>query len=105
VEQVGAEPPGRDLDRELAVGGRDDPDVDPEQLVGADPLDLADCRARRSLGWIESGSSPISSRNRVPPSATSNLPARCSVAPVNAPRTWPNSSLSAIDSGNAAQLM
>ena len=34
------------------------------------------CSARSSLGWISSGSSPISSRNSVPPSATSNLPAR-----------------------------
>ena len=36
----------------------------------------------------------------MPPSATSNLPRRSATAPVNAPRTWPNSSLSISSSGN-----
>ena len=40
----------------------------------------------------------------MPPSATSNLPRRSATAPVNAPRTWPNSSLSISSSGIAAQL-
>ncbi len=40
--------------------------------------------------------------NSVPPSACSNRPIRLSVAPVNAPRTWPNSSLSTSDAGTAA---
>ena len=40
---------------------------------------------RSSLGCSASGSSPISSRKSVPPSATSNLPARSRVAPVKAP--------------------
>jgi hypothetical protein len=51
-------------------------------------------RTRSSLGCIASGSSPISSRNTVPPCARSNAPAYELVAPVNAPRSWPNSSLS-----------
>ena len=38
--------------------------------------------------------SPISSRNIVPPSATSKRPLRAASAPVNAPFSWPNSSLS-----------
>ena len=38
--------------------------------------------------------SPISSRNSVPPEASSNLPARASWASVNAPFSCPNSSLS-----------
>ena len=38
--------------------------------------------------------SPISSRNRVPPLHCSNLPMRRRSAPVKAPFSWPNSSLS-----------
>jgi hypothetical protein len=48
---------------------------------------------------------PISSRNKVPPSASSNLPSLSRVAPVNAPSSWPNSSLSSRLSATAAQLM
>ena len=40
----------------------------------------------------------------MPPSASSNLPRRSATAPVNAPRTWPNSSLSISSSGIAAQF-
>jgi hypothetical protein len=48
--------------------------------------------------------SPISSRKIVPPCASSNLPRRSATAPVKAPRTWPNSSLSMSSSGIAAQF-
>ena len=40
----------------------------------------------------------------MPPSASSNLPRRSAMAPVNAPLTCPNSSLSISSSGMAAQL-
>src|SRR3990172_5395638 len=50
------------------------------------------------------GSSPISSRKSVPPSAAAMRPRRALVAPVNAPLTWPNSSLSRSASGIAPQL-
>ena len=40
----------------------------------------------------------------MPPSAASNSPARWSTAPVNAPFSWPNSSLSSSVSGSAPQL-
>ena len=33
-----------------------------------------------------------------------NRPIRCAIAPVNAPRSWPNSSLSSKPVGMAAQL-
>jgi len=49
--------------------------------------------------------SPISSRNSVPPSAVSNSPRFCWRASVNAPRSWPNSSLSSSCSGSAEQVM
>jgi len=49
--------------------------------------------------------SPISSRNSVPPSACSKRPRRMVCAPVKAPRSWPNSSLSSRSLGMAAVLM
>ena len=62
------------------------------------------CRARSTLDCVRADMSPTSSRKRVAPSASSNLPRRSSVAPVNEPRTWPNSSDSISSSGIAAQL-
>ena len=62
------------------------------------------CSARSTLAWARRLMSPISSRNRVPPWACRNLPSRSAVAPVNAPFTEPNSSLSMSSSGMAAQL-
>ena len=50
------------------------------------------------------GSSPTSSRKRVPPSAASKSPTRFRSAPVKAPFSWPKSSLSRRDSGSAAQF-
>ena len=59
---------------------------------------------RSSFAWTSSGSSPISSRKSVPPSASSNRPSlRCS-APVNAPFSWPKSSLSTSAGGIAPQF-
>ena len=46
----------------------------------------------------------ISSRKTVPVWAASKRPVRLSMAPVNAPRTWPNSSLSSRFSASAPQL-
>ena len=46
----------------------------------------------------------ISSRNSVPPSASSKQPVRSAFASVNAPFTWPNSSLSKTPSDEAARV-
>jgi hypothetical protein len=46
--------------------------------------------------------SPISSRNSVPPSACSKRPTWRFVAPVKAPASCPNSSLSSSSAGIAA---
>ena len=48
--------------------------------------------------------SPISSSISVPLWAASNLPILRSVAPVKAPRSWPNNSLANRSADNAAQL-
>src|SRR6266581_789264 len=52
------------------------------------------CNTRSSFTCVSSGSSPTSSRKMVPPSATLKRPSRFASAPVNAPLTWPNNSLS-----------
>jgi hypothetical protein len=49
-------------------------------------------RNRSRLIWNDDETSEISSRNTVPPSAARNSPRRSEIAPVNAPRLWPNSS-------------
>jgi hypothetical protein len=62
------------------------------------------CTTRRSLTWASSGSSPSSSRKTVPRWAASKTPRRCSVAPENAPFSWPNSVDSTSSRGMAPQL-
>src|SRR5438128_919583 len=62
------------------------------------------CKTRKSFGWRSGGMSPISSRKSVPPFASSNRPTRRARAPVNAPFSCPNSSLSRSPLGTAAQL-
>ncbi len=60
--------------------------------------------ALNTFGCITSGISPISSRNNVPPLASSNSPLFAISAPVNAPFSWPKNWLSAKLSGIVAQL-
>src|SRR5262247_2655002 len=59
------------------------------------------CRTRSSFDWSVGLIVPISSRKIVPPSASANFPFFVVVAPVNAPRMWPNSSDSSSVSGIA----
>ena len=62
-------------------------------------------RTRSTFACVRALMSPISSRKMVPPSACTNLPICLTVAPVNAPFSWPNSSDSISSSGMAAQLI
>ena len=62
------------------------------------------CSTRSSFGCSSSGISPTSSRNTVPWLASSKRPMRWLMAPVKAPLSWPNSSLSSRPVGIAAQL-
>ena len=73
--------------------------VDPRRVTTRSSM------ARNNVACMPSGSSPISSRNTVPPLAASNRPVRAEAAPVNAPLSVPKSSLCRRDSGSAAQLM
>src|SRR5207247_1247560 len=61
-------------------------------------------RARSTFACAARLMSPISSRNSVPPSASSNFPSRSANAPVKLPFMWPNSSLSISSPGIAAQF-
>ncbi len=62
------------------------------------------CNTRSNFACILMGISPISSRKIVPVSARSKRPIFLLVAPVKAPFSWPNSSLSNSWSGRAAQF-
>ena len=62
------------------------------------------CRTRRSLTCEAGGSSPISSRNSVPPAACSTSPVRSRTASVKAPLRCPKSSDSMSPAGMAPQL-
>jgi hypothetical protein len=59
---------------------------------------------RSSFTWTSSGSSPISSRKIVPWCASAKRPGLRWMAPVNAPFSWPKSSLSASVAGMAPQF-
>src|SRR3989454_521223 len=59
---------------------------------------------RSSFTCVAGAISPTSSRKIVPPSASSKRPSRRSAAPLKAPFSWPNSSLSSSVSGSAAHF-
>ncbi len=59
---------------------------------------------RRIFSCTASEAVAISSRKSVPPSAISKRESRRRVAPVKAPASWPNSSLSSRLSASVAQL-
>ena len=63
---------------------------------------LSSTLSRRAC--VVSGSSATSSRNMVPPSASSKYPFLVATAPVNAPFSWPKSSESIVPSGMAPQF-
>ncbi len=72
-------------------------------LRRADALELAGLQHAQQLRPAASSEMlAISSRNSVPPSASSKRPTRSVLASVKAPRTWPNSSLSNTAFGEAA---
>ncbi len=83
--------PGLDLVLQIPVGRRHDPRRDRESARSPPTrVSFRSSSTRSSLACAGSGSSPISSRNSVPPPAFSKAPRRSRSAPVNAPRSWPN---------------
>ena len=105
VEEVGAELALGDQPIEVLVGGGDRRARPRRSAVPAHALDLALLERAQDLGLhARSGMSPISSRKSVPSRASSKRPGLARTAPVNAPRSWPNSSDSSRPSGIAAQF-
>jgi hypothetical protein len=94
------------LDRlgEVLVRRREHAHVDVHDVLAADARDLARLERAQHLGLRDESMSPISSRKSVPPCACSKKPRFLACAPVNAPRSWPKSSLSMSSRGMAAQL-
>ncbi len=74
VEQVFPEPAVPDLFLQIPVGGRDDPDIDLDGAGLPSRSNSPSWMTRSSLLCRSSGISPISSRNMVPPSASSKRP-------------------------------
>ena len=105
VEQVLAERARGDRRLQVAVGRGDEPDVGRRGSWSRRP---ARTSAPGGTGgaWAgaAAGRSPTSSRKSVPPSAAATLPAASRTAPVNAPRTWPNRSLSSRSGLRLGQL-
>ncbi len=87
-----------------AIGRRDDADIDRDWVVGADANDFALLQHAKQRDLRCRPRSAISSSNSVPRLASSNLPMRRRSAPVKAPRSWPNSSLSRRPEGIAPQF-
>ena len=85
VEQVLPEPAIADLFLQVPVGGRDDPHIDLDGAGLPSRSNSPSWMTRSSLVCSSSGISPISSRNRVPPSANSKRPICRASEPVNAP--------------------
>jgi hypothetical protein len=77
---------------------------DANRLLAAHAVEFALLQHAQQLGLRVRVQIADSSRNSVPPSASSNLPRRAEVAPVNDPFSCPNSSLSISSVGIAAQF-
>jgi hypothetical protein len=103
--EILAEAAGLDLLAQVQVGGGHHPHVHLAGLGATHPLDLAFCSARSACLARSSSRMPISSRNRVPPSARSEAAGPGGQRAGEAPFSTPKSSDSIRSSGMAAQLM
>jgi len=87
---------------EVPVGRGDDSNIGANRLFTAQPLEFLVLRNRSNFTCTLRETSPISSRKIVPWPASSNFPLFPDMAPVKAPFSWPNSSLSSRGSGRAS---
>ena len=94
IVEIFTEPSFLNETLQIPVGGGDDPDIDRNGYNTPNPLELTLLKERKSLACSSPETSPISSKKIVPPWANSILPVLRRCAPVNAPCSWPNSSLS-----------
>ena len=105
VEQIVPEPAFVDQLPQVAVGRRDHAHVDLLGPFGAERLDLALLQHAQQLGLQRRAHrADLVEEERAAVGQRELALAWCRSAPVNAPRTWPNSSDSSSVSGIAAQL-
>ena len=104
VEEVRPEAAGLHGPLEIRVRGGDDPRVHPDRRVPPSLRNRFSSSTFRSLACTEGASSPISSRKRLPPCASSSMPRLNSFASVKAPFSWPKSSDSRNSGVSVAQL-
>ena len=104
IVEVFAEPARRDLGAQVAVGGRDDAHGSARVASSRPPGAPTACRARAAAPAARRAPARRSRRGtacrRRP---LRRRPGRSVIAPVNAPRTWPNSADSISSSGTAPQ--
>src|SRR6201988_2917100 len=104
IEQIHAESTVAHFPAQIFVCGRDHADVRFDRSVPTHALKLLLLQDPQERQLNFRASSAISSRKIVPPFAASNRPIRFCIAPVNAPFSWPNSSLAINSAGRAAQF-
>ena len=78
----------------IAIGGGDQADIDLSRSRGSQPLDLTRFEHAQQFCLLPEGYIADLVQKIVPPSASSKRPMRSVRASVNAPFTWPKSSLS-----------
>ena len=106
VVQIRAEPPFVDLFLEIAIGRRDHPDIDMDVGRSADALERLLFEKPQQLGLEQRHHlADFVEKHRAAVRRSRSSPRFCRSAPVNAPRSCPNSSLSSSVSGSAEQVM
>ena len=105
VIEIGAEPALAHFVLEVAIGRGDDAHVDAVNTVAADTLNLPVLQGAQQL-WLqfERQLADLVEEQRAAVGDLELAGAIFATAPVNAPDTWPNSSLSAMLTGSAAQF-
>jgi len=90
--------------QQIAVRRRHQADVGAQRARGAEALEGVLLQHAQELGLQLEGEVADFIEEQRPPLASSKRPRRCVMAPVNAPFSCPNSSLSSSPVGMAAQL-
>ena len=89
---------------QIAMCSCDQTDIHLMRAIATESSNSCSWSTRNSLAWSSNGISPTSSRKRVPLWASSKRPVFWATAPVKAPLSCPNNSLSRSPRGIAAQF-
>jgi hypothetical protein len=104
VEQIRPERALPEHLSEVTVGCRDHPYIRAKRMSASQTFEFVLLQHPQQLGLQLRRNVADFVQEQRPPLASSNRPIRCASAPVNAPRSWPNNSLSRSPSGIAAQF-